>query len=136
MSKLITISDITGKGLIFPLSINDKGSVVAAWGLDLIKASIKNTISFLLGTRYFLGEFGTNIPNLIGNPNDAITQSLVEHQLDEQLPQWDKRFKILEVRVDNPNNDESKLNISLSIQINNTDIKETFIFPFYQNLIY
>ena len=130
----LTLEDITGKGLIFPLELTPKGSVVVRGGFDLIKSSIKQIVVWLVGTRYFLGEYGTTIMGSLEEPNDVISQGMIEFNLYDKLPMWDKRFNIQDVTTIQPK--DGTLNISITIALKNTEIQETLTFSFNNGILY
>lgn len=124
----VTLDDIIGRGLAFPFVIDDKGGVRLTGGWDLIKASIHNVVAFVIGTRYFLGEFGINPVDLLEEPNDDITASILEYRLQTQIPLWDKRVTIEDVQLSRP--DDSQLNIEVTVGLIGTSLQQIFIFPF------
>lgn len=127
-------SKFIGKGIVFPLVIAPSGGIVLTTGTDLIKSSLRHIFATPPGTRYFLGEFYSRLPELIEEPNDDITKSLVEFFIKESVDRWEKRIELLEVEQNEQ--DYGKININLTYKIKATQEVDNFIFPFYKQLIY
>lgn len=127
MNKL-SIDDLIGKGLTFPIIVNATGGVDLTTGLPLLKASIRNIASFILGLRYFLGEFGLNPIDIIEDMNDEASASMLQYRLQTQIPLWDRRVNVEDVKLVRPN--INTINVEVDISLNGTNIRETFVFPF------
>lgn len=127
------LQDITGKGLAFPLQLNNGRGVIST-GMELIMSSIKSILGFEYGERYFLYEFGILLREYLDDPNDDVLKTFLEYQFQTQIPQWDKRVRILELDFERPNDSTLKMKIKLGLV--GTDIAETFVFPYYTNIIY
>lgn len=129
-----TANKFIGQGLIFPIQLNENGRPDIVGGKELIQASFVAILSTYLGTRFFLGEFGSKIEDLLQEPNDLITEVLAKEFTSQAINIWDNRVIIDSVTTDKPS--DNKLNIRISYRILNTKIEDTFIFPYYSQLIY
>lgn len=127
-------SKLIGSGIVFPLVIDAKGGIRAETGAELIKSSLRHIFSTPGGTRYFLGEFYSRLPELIEEQNTSITQSLVSFFIKECVTRWEKRIELLEITQDIV--DSHKIVVSLRYKILSTQQEDNFIFPFYKQLIY
>ncbi len=118
---------LIGKGMIFPLPLNSQGTLQLTGGFDLLKASLNNFLAWVIGDRYFLGEFGGSPEDQLENPNSTVTQALIKHRIESQLPLWDKRLKIdmLDIQSDN----FTTMTIILKVSLNGTDLSEIIEFP-------
>ena len=83
-----------GTGLAFPLQITDTGGVALVSGKELIRQSIKIILGTTQGTRYFLGEFGSQIEKVLFQPNDEVLQSLLQTMIREALKTWEPRIAV------------------------------------------
>ena len=124
---------IAGRGITYPFKI-DNGRVNLETGWDLIKSNLFNFFSFEKGTRYFLSEYGILLRALLGDPNDQVLITTLEYRLENDIPQWDPRLKILGLDVRKEN--DTKISVSIVIGLSGTPLSETFIFPFYNEIIY
>ena len=129
-----TANGFIGKGLIFPILLNNQGRPDIGSGKELLESSFKNILSWAPGIRYMLGEYGTKLEQLLQEPNDDITRSLVKHFTVEVIEQWEKRVEVLDVKF--LSREEHKLNIQITYRVKNTKIQDSFIFPYYSQIIY
>lgn len=129
-----TIDKYIGKGLVFPINVNSTGGVSLTTGFEVIHSSIRIILSWLYGTRFFLGEFGSKLEELIEEPNDLILAAQVRFFIIEAITRWEKRITPLEVSINRK--DEHSINIILRYQLINSKIENTFVFPYYSQLIY
>ena len=123
-----------GKGLVFPLELDNTGAVEVTEKLDLIKQSIITSLEWPIGTRFFLGEFGSKLDQLLEEPNDMILSALIKDYVIDAVNRWEKRITILESTI--LSRDENKVDIRLTYEVIKLKIKDSFIYPFYTNLIY
>lgn len=123
-----------GVGLVFPIILDDKGGANIEGGFNLINASIKSILSWMVGTRFFLGEYGSKLELLIEEPNDNVLQATLEHYTKEALENFETRINVLTISFERK--DIYTINITMIYQLINTDIRNTFIFPYYSQLTY
>lgn len=109
---------ILGSGISFPLVLDHLGKVVIDDHEVLIERSIRAILSWPTSTRPFTPPFGSRIWEVIGEPNDTITESLVKLFIIEAINTWENRISLLEVNVNKP--DSHILNIELVYLINST----------------
>ncbi len=122
-----------GRGLVFPLELVN-GSVKVSTGPDLINSSIKHIIETTFGTRFFLGEFNCRVNELLHEPNNSVTLSLLQFFITEAIARWERRIALTEIQLDQTS--FTKATITLTYEILNSKKEETFIFPFYRKIIY
>lgn len=129
----ITNKDFIGSGLVFPLNIDSSGGVKPETGKALIESSFKNILSTPSGTRYFLGEFKSRLNELIEEPNDSIVLSLMRTFIKEAFKNWEKRIEVYDIQY---SKGDKSIIVSISYYIKKTKEEGTFVFPFYNNIIY
>lgn len=131
MGFITTLQDFIGKGLSFPLALTN-GKALPSTGWDLIRSSIHNILAFKLGTRFFLGEFGARIEEMIEEPNDELLQNVITTLINDAILEWEKRVEVIGIELETIT--DSQLNINLFIRIKHTHDTENFIWPFYRTL--
>ena len=94
--------DYIGTALTFPLQIDSTGKVVISDGWDVIKASLRNILSFY--KRYFLFQFGVGVGNYLEEPNDLVTENVLEFQISQQLEMFDNRVTLKRLVVERDEN--------------------------------
>lgn len=123
-----------GKGITFPIVVNSTGGVDIGEGNDLLQASIKTILYWPKTHRFFNQHFGSRIFEVIEEPNDIISKTLVRNYIFDALNKWEKRIIIKDVKFLEAT--ETTINLELRYIIRSTRKEETMIFPFYKEIIY
>lgn len=91
--------------------------------LDLVKADLLNHIWTEVGERCMMPNFGTRIPTLCFEQNDAITRKIVEDDL-KTVFDYDPRVKLLSLNVSSLPNNNAIIALAdlLYIEFNVTDV--------------
>jgi len=133
MAKLDKVTtQFMGQGLTFPIKLNIKGRPNIVSGKELLESSLSQILSWNLGTRFMLGEYGTKLEQLLQEPNDAIAQSLVKHYTVEVISLWEKRLEVLDVIL--LIKQDNLLSIQISYIVKSTKLEDSFVFPYYSQL--
>lgn len=130
---MISPNSLIGVGIVYPLNINSQGTLQLDTGWPIIKSSINNLLAFLVGERYFLGEFGASIEDLLEEPNDDISVAVLQHRLETQLPYWDPRILIQNLSIQRDNS--TTVNIVIEVVLKGTDLSELFVIPITVNSV-
>ena len=123
---------IYGQGIVFPIKL-EEGKPVVTEGSELIKHSLANLLAWDYGQRYFLGQFGTKIHNLIERPFDDVTATLIREYVIEVISIFEKRITLKSVSIEMID-EIITISLSYTIKINNTT--DSFIIPFYSQIRY
>jgi uncharacterized protein len=129
----MALTNYIGKGLVFPVVINSKGSVDLSTGFDLINSSIKMILTWG-HTRILLKEFVSILENLLEEPNDPSIKQLAEFFVYDSLRKWEKRIEVIDTFVNIL--DTGVTEISIHYKLKSSNIEELLTFPFYKNLTY
>lgn len=124
-----------GSGIIFPIKINNEGAVDIYSDLELIRSSILNILNWPKRQRYFNERFGSRIHELLEEPNDLVSRSLIRHFVYEAIDTWEKRVRLVSMDIIFTD-EEDRINVKLKYEVRNTKEYDTFIFPFYKEIIY
>lgn len=125
-----------GSGITFPIQLTEDGRPPIDRGVKLINSSIMAIINWPYAHRFFNEKFGCRINELLEEPNDDIAKVLVGHFIVDALRLWEKRILINNSGIEIVGYDSKKVDIRISYRINATKTEETFIFPFYKEIIY
>lgn len=117
-------------GLEFPI-ILETGSSSLSSGINIIKSSLKIIISWPIRTRYFNGEFGSRIDEVLENQNDNILISIIRQFIIDSITKWEKRIELISVEIFRPTSE--KLTINLVYRVKELDIQDTLFYDFYIN---
>lgn len=132
--EIKTLKNFIGGGITLPIKlVNGKPPIES--GFDLIRASIRMILSWEFGTRFFLNEFGSELNSLLEEPNDHVLENLISTFVTDAVTRWENRVQLLDVQVQREES-ISKISITLTYRIVNTQREDTFVFPFYRNIIY
>lgn len=125
---------ITGKGLVYPIILNQNGGIDLTTGPNLIRSSIRIIIFWALGTRYRRHDFGSIIEGLLHEPNSPTVMPLAQQYIVDALLKWEKR---IEIEPDNIviTQDRDKLYLNITYFIKNSNLTDTFIIPYYKKFL-
>ena len=90
-----------------------------AYTRDIIYSSLYNILNTRKGERVNLPEFGTRLHTLLFEPLDGVTRKLAENLITEDIQRWERRIKLLDVKV-GQNEDLNELHISVRYIITGT----------------
>jgi phage baseplate assembly protein W len=120
---------ILGKQFTFPFSFTSAGRVPISSDVELIRRSIASILTWPYGTRFFLGQYGSKLRELLEDPNDAQMLGLVKYYIVEAVTRWETRITDLEVpKIEQKDN---RIDITLKYQIIQLAREDSFVFPFY-----
>lgn len=129
------INKFIGSGLVFPLQIVN-GRALVKNDFSLIRSSIAIILNWQLGTRFYNERFGSRIWECLSEPNDNVVKALLSHFIIEALTTWEKRIETKNNSLIYTKVNHDKINIQITYRLRNSNIEETYIYPFYKEIIY
>jgi len=129
------IKKFVGTGLIFPLQLDSKGVPKVASGFELIRSDLSILLSWPSFSRFFLSEYGSRVEELIEEPNGTVLKQVVRRFIIDAITEWEKRITLTSVSIKIDPLVGKSITISLSYKLTNTNIQDSFIFPFYQKIV-
>ena len=127
----LTFTDLIGRGLAFPMQLDDRGSVALTSAENEIQQAIYIILSTAPGERVMRPEFGCRIQDYIFAPSNLATASAVEHEVRQSLTRWEPRINLLEVNVTPSPNATGMLMIDVKYEVKATHDQRSLVFPFY-----
>lgn len=127
------IQNFIGNGITLPLELVS-GRPPLKTGFDLIKSSIKMILDWSFGSRPFLSEFGSRLNELLEEPNDDILQNVAQVFVKDAISTWEKRIEL--ISADISRNNDTTLSITLVYRVVNSNVVDSYIYPFYSKIIY
>jgi phage baseplate assembly protein W len=118
--KVTELEYFIGKGITLPLK--------------LIRSSIRMILSWTYGTRFFLNEFGSRIEEMLDEPTDRITQSILEDLTRDALERWEKRIELISTEAELDPKQEGKINLEIVYRVKAIDRTDSFVYPFYYQI--
>ena len=124
-------ADFIGRGILFPLRVDQSGSLALGRGADDIGASIRMAIGTAPGERVMRPQFGCRIWDLMFEPINANTLGLMAEAVRDAISQWEPRVDLEECVVlpdaDNP----GRVSIDVVYKVRATNDRRNLVFPFY-----
>jgi len=129
--------DFLGAGWDFPLGL-DQGGIAVAAGERAIARSIQVILGTAKGERRMRPEFGCGIHDLVFEPNNPTTHTLIRTRVAEALAWWEPRIEIgpqditieEEAHVQGQGGEVSLL-IHIRYLIRATNADRNLVYPFY-----
>lgn len=135
-----SVDAVIGVGISFPVAFaSSKNSQLLklASGSDVIFQSIKMILDTPLGSRVNNNEFGSNVRDLIFEPNDTILKDLLYYAVVTAVQRWERRITVTSVKFateeDNTGVPSNQINITISYIINATNQPGSYVYPFVKN---
>lgn len=127
------LNNFLGQGIILPLQLVN-GAPPLVSGFDLLRASIITILTWEYGERFFLNEFGSRLFDLLEEPNDDVLQGTIRVFVIDAIAKWDHRIEVIATTLIRTKS--YSLDLSITYRILNIKREDTFIFPFYDKIIY
>ena len=87
-------------GPAYPLRYTVGGVLGPKTDLEIIYTSMVNILTTSKGSLPYAPEFGSHVPDLVFEPNDEITRSLIRYYTQKDLQEQDPRINVIAVRTD------------------------------------
>jgi phage baseplate assembly protein W len=123
--------DIIGSGWTFPLRVDGRGGVALSSYEQEIEESIRIILSTAKGERRMRPNFGCGIHDLVFNPNNSATWSLIAHHIEEALGWWEPRIEVTNIDVRPDLTNTARLLIDIKYKIKATNDERNLMYPFY-----
>jgi phage baseplate assembly protein W len=123
--------DFIGSGWAFPLRVNSRGGLEMTHGERDIEESIRIILSTPTGERRMRPEFGCGVHDLAFATNDPTTHGLIQHHVLEALALWEPRVAVTEVRVENDEDEPSRVLVEIDYTLRATNDRRNLVYPFY-----
>ena len=124
-------ADFIGRGILWPLRVDQSGSIALGSGPDDINASIRMAIMTAPGERVMRPQFGCRIWDLLFEPINANTLGLMGEAIRDTVSQWEPRVDLEDVAVEPDPASASRVTIDLRYRVKATNDRRNLVFPFY-----
>jgi phage baseplate assembly protein W len=124
-------ADFIGRGILFPLRVDQSGSIALGHGADDIDASIRMAIVTAPGERVMRPQFGCRIWDLLFEPINANTLGLMAEAVRDAVSQWEPRVVLDECIVAPDPSSPARVMIDLRYRVRATNDRRNLVFPFY-----
>lgn len=124
-------SDFIGKGISFPLRVDQSGSIATSSGAEDIDSSIRMVLTTAPGERLMRPDFGCRIWELLFEPINANTLGLMGVAVREAIGRWEPRVTLDDVRLDPAEHDSGAVIINIDYTVRTTNDRRNLVYPFY-----
>lgn len=124
-------ADFVGKGISFPMRVDQSGALALTSGGDDIDASLRMVLITAPGERLMRPKFGCRIWDLLFEPVNANTIGLMREAVRDAVSQWEPRVTLEDVIVEPDARDSSRVLINLKYRIRVTNDRRNLVYPFY-----
>jgi phage baseplate assembly protein W len=127
----VTVSDLIGTGIAFPLHADRRG------GLALVRdeVDIDQALHLILGTapgeRPMRPEFGCGVHNFIFDRIDAETTGQMEREIRIALDRWEPRIEVESVDFDLVEAGQGRIDVLVGYKVRATNHVRNLVHPFY-----
>jgi hypothetical protein len=129
-----TIEEVLGRGIKFPnmfSKVTKKTNVID--GVDKINQSINDILSTRKGSRVLYPEYGSNLHRIVFEPNDEVTEDLINLYTVRALEEWEPRIDIQDVDIITPRKNSDlgphDADIRIAYKITMSNIEEVYVYP-------
>lgn len=123
-------SDFIGRGISFPMRVDQSGAIATSAGYEDIDSSIRMILTTAPGERLMRPQFGCRIWELLFEPINANTLGLMGVAVREALGQWEPRVDLDDVRL-RPGDGDGQVMIEIDYTVRSTNDRRNLVYPFY-----
>jgi phage baseplate assembly protein W len=127
----VSVTEIHGAGLAFPLQIDHRGGIALAHGEDDIAQAIGLILSTTPGERPMRPEFGCEVHDLIFDNIDAATVGKMDTAVRTALDRWEPRVEVTDVEFDLGRSADGQIVIDVTYRVRSTNHMRNLVYPFY-----
>jgi phage baseplate assembly protein W len=125
------VADFIGRGITFPMRVDQSGGIDLGSGADGIDASIRMALVTAPGERVMRPQFGCRIWDLLFEPINANTLGLMAEAVRDALSQWEPRVDVEEVEVEPDPATPARVIIRILYRVRATNDRRNLVYPFY-----
>jgi uncharacterized protein len=120
-----------GTGLAFPLTLNQRGEIAMVSGEKDIEQSIAIILGTRLGERVMRPTFGCRAQELMFEPRNATTFTLMRTYVEESLKFWEPRINVTNIDITLGSGSDGAVYVEIQFQIKETHDTRSIIYPFF-----
>jgi len=124
-------ADFVGRGISFPMRVDQSGALAMTSGVDDIDASIRVVLLTAPGERVMRPFFGCRIWELLFEPINANTLGLMADAVREAIGRWEPRVDLEDVVLDADPAQQGRVLINLTYRVRATNDRRNLVYPFY-----
>ncbi len=122
---------ILGTGLAFPIQTDPRGEI----HLVSSDVDIAQSIQIILGThpgeRVMRPTFGCRVHEMMFEPRDSTTMSLIKKYVDEALQLWEPRIQVFAINTESSDDQDGAIFVEIEYQVKATHDTRSIVYPFF-----
>jgi phage baseplate assembly protein W len=122
---------LIGLGWRFPILPDETGSLTYVGGDVNVEQSLKILLLTGLRERVMRSDFGCRAPGLVFAPGSVQYLGLLENTVREAIRDWEPRVKTEDITTEVDPEDETRVTVSISYLVRQTNTRNNLVFPFY-----
>jgi phage baseplate assembly protein W len=122
---------ILGTGLAFPVQTNARGEIELVSSEKDIQQSIKIILGTRPGERVMRPTFGCRAHDMLFEPRDATTSSMIKKYVEEALSFWEPRIQVLAVNTSIADDPDGSILVEIEYQIKSSHDTRSIVYPFF-----
>ena len=123
--------EFLGTGWRFPILPDASGSLGYASADDNVEQSLEILLMTTLGERVMRPTFGTKADRLVFAPGSVQYRRLLETTVRDAVRDWEPRVTLDDVSADTDATDASRVLVSITYTVRQTNTRQNLVFPFY-----
>ena len=124
-------ADFIGRGIAFPMRVDQSGAIAMSSGPGDIDSSIRMILTTAPGERLMRPAFGCKIWELLFEPINANTLGLMGEAVKEAVGRWEPRVTLEDVRLDPSGQHAGEVLIEIDYVVRATNDRRNLVYPFY-----
>lgn len=124
-------NEIIGRGWSFPPQIGAQGGLALTREVSEVEQSILIILSTTPGERVMRPTFGSRLHELLFEPANPRTLSLVEDYIREALGMWEPRIETDSVTAYLDHGTIGRILIDIEYTVKETNDERSLVYPFY-----
>ena len=131
MSSAPSSREYLGSGIGFPLRVNPRGELALVEGEDDIGEAIRIILGTRPGERVMRPEFGCRANEMLFEPRDAATDTLIRQYVEEALRLWEPRIEVQWVDVYSDESLDGAIFVEINYIVKDTHDERSIVYPFF-----
>ena len=123
--------EFLGTGWRFPILPDGSGSLGYSSGDDNVEQSVHILLMTAVGDRLMRPTLGTRAERLVFAPGSVRYLRLLETSVRDALRDFEPRVDVESVVADQEPDDETRVIVSISYRVRQTNTRQNLVFPFY-----
>ncbi len=124
-------ADFIGRGIMFPMRVDQSGSIAMTGGVDDLDSSVRMVLSTAPGERLMRPRFGCRIWEMLFEPINANTLGLMAVAVRDALGQWEPRIVVEDVVARPDPTADGRVGIDITYRVKTSNDKRNLVYPFY-----